>query len=253
MLRSLLITLFVTLPFTVAISNIPSLDSPNIVLIIADDLGYNELNFMNNTRGIHCPQLDTLAFSGVVLKNYYVQPICSPTRSALMTGRYPIALGTQANVIYWDTPWAPSLSNQFLPQYLQSLNFDTAMYGKWHLGMYTEAVTPWKRGFDSHAGYLQGCGSSGTHVASCCHASSTPTDDDDFICAREKGKDYRGYDWFTNGKPDVAANGTRTGEYLYEKINIKKKSCRVFWRIFFCTNCFDSFVFLFCIHKTQLN
>jgi len=192
---------------------------PNILFILADDLGYNELGFMNNTRGILSPHLDALANSGVILKNYYVQPICSPTRSALMTGRYPLALGTQANVIYWDTPWAISLDNKFLPQYLQDpsqdLHYETAMYGKWHLGMYKEAVTPWKRGFDHHAGYLQGCGSGWTHVAACCHASATPTEDKDFICPHKSdGKDYRGYDWFTDGVPDVTANGTRTAELI---------------------------------------
>ena len=72
------------------------------------DLGYNELGFMNSTRGIHTPVLDSLANSGVILKNYYVQPICSPTRSALMTGRYTVRLGTQSNVIYRDTPWCLS-------------------------------------------------------------------------------------------------------------------------------------------------
>ena len=108
--------------------------APNILLIVADDLGYNELGFMNNTRGILSPHLDSLASNGVTLKNHYSQPICSPTRSAMMTGRYPLALGTQSNVIYWDTPWSPSLDNKFLPQYFQDLNYTTAMFGKWHLG-----------------------------------------------------------------------------------------------------------------------
>lgn len=77
---------------------------PDVVFVLADDLGYNELNFQNSTRGISTPHLDALASSGVTLKNYYVAPICSPTRSALMTGRYMVRLGTQSNVIYWDTP-----------------------------------------------------------------------------------------------------------------------------------------------------
>ena len=61
------------------------------------------MGFMNATRGLRTTHLDSLAKGGVILKNYYVQPICSPTRSALMTGRYTIRLGTQSNVIYWDT------------------------------------------------------------------------------------------------------------------------------------------------------
>jgi len=91
------------------------------------------------------------------------------------------------------------------------------MYGKWHLGMHKESVAPWNRGFDHHAGYLQGCGSGWTHVASCCHASSSPTDDEDYICPKDSKsgtKDYRGYDWFTNGIPDLTANGTRSAELI---------------------------------------
>ena len=61
---------------------------PNMLFILADDLGYNEMGFMNETRGLRTPNLDALAHGGVILKNYYVQPICSPTRSAFMTGRF---------------------------------------------------------------------------------------------------------------------------------------------------------------------
>ena len=102
----------------------------------ADDLGSNELNFMNSTRGLHTPNLDQLAFGGVTLRNCesqasltrcpaprcatasaqsaraadYVQPICSPTRSALMTGRYTIRLGTQSNVLVAPVPWGVALT-----------------------------------------------------------------------------------------------------------------------------------------------
>ena len=130
---------------------------PNIVLIVADDLGYNGLGYMNNnTRGVLSPVIDQLARTGVSLHNYYVQPICSPTRSALMTGRYPLHIGTQSNVIFWDTPWGVPLSFDFIPELLKThANYDTAMFGKWHLGMFSEDHTPWKRGFDEYLGYLQ--------------------------------------------------------------------------------------------------
>ena len=85
---------------------------------------------MNSTRGIITPNLDKLADAGVVLKNYYVQPICSPTRSALMTGRYTIRLGTQASVIYWDTPWGIPINETFLSQNLKGAGYTTAMFGK---------------------------------------------------------------------------------------------------------------------------
>lgn len=58
-----------------------------------------------------------------------VQPICSPTRSALMTGRYTIRLGTQSNVIYWDTPWGVPLNETYIPQNLKDVGYKTAMFG----------------------------------------------------------------------------------------------------------------------------
>lgn len=114
-----------------AMSTAGAAKNPNIVFILADDLGYNELNFMNATRGILTPNLDSLANAGVIMKNYYVQPICSPTRSALMTGRYTTRLGTQGSVIFWDTPWGIPLNETFIPQNLKDAGYDTAMFGKW--------------------------------------------------------------------------------------------------------------------------
>eukprot|EP01065_Artemidia_motanka_P012589 TRINITY_DN1693_c6_g1_i1.p1 TRINITY_DN1693_c6_g1~~TRINITY_DN1693_c6_g1_i1.p1 ORF type:complete len:545 (+),score=138.71 TRINITY_DN1693_c6_g1_i1:100-1734(+) len=190
--------------------------SPDILFILADDLGYNEMGFMNSTRGLHTQNLDSLATSGVILKNYYVQPICSPTRSAFMTGRYTVRLGTQSNVIYWDTPWGIPLNETFLPQNLKDAGYETAMFGKWHLGMYKQEYTPSQRGFDEYTGYYQGCEGAYTHVASCCSAGS-PTGDKDYVCPHKgKGKDYRGYDWFKTGpeggvaKPDLTANNTNS-------------------------------------------
>ena len=83
---------------------------------------------MNSSRGIITPTLDALANTGVIMKNYYVQPICTPTRSALMTGRYTIRLGTQSNVIYWDTPWGPALNETYFPETLQAR---PALLGSW--------------------------------------------------------------------------------------------------------------------------
>ena len=104
--------------------------APNVIYILADDLGSNELNFMNNTRGILTPNLDALAAEGVTLRNYYVGAICSPTRSALMTGRYTTRLGTQSRVIYWDIPWGIDVNETFLPQNMQDAGYETAMFGK---------------------------------------------------------------------------------------------------------------------------
>ena len=64
---------------------------PNILLMLADDLGWYDVGFQNPK--IQTPHIDKLAKDGVILDNYYVQPVCTPTRGALMTGRYPIHTG----------------------------------------------------------------------------------------------------------------------------------------------------------------
>ena len=91
---------------------------PHVIFVLFDDQGYNEVNWVNgNERRYTLPTLDSLAAEGVALEsNYYVGPICSPSRSMLMTGRYTTRLGTHANVVYWDTPWAVPKEEEFLPQ-----------------------------------------------------------------------------------------------------------------------------------------
>ena len=81
MKRFVLLSLFAT---TLAVSSHER--RPNILFLLADDLGYNEMGFMNASRGLLTPHLDALARDGVVLKNYYVEPICSPTKQ---TGKHP--------------------------------------------------------------------------------------------------------------------------------------------------------------------
>ena len=96
-----------------------------------------------------------------------------------------------------------------------------------HLGMYKPEYMPINRGFDVDEGYLQGCGSEFTHIASCCHAGSN-THDENYTCDASKGKDYRGFDWFKNGEPDFSANETnsawliRDGAINYLE-NVKKE------------------------------
>merc|ERR1719351_610500 len=86
-------------------------------------------------------------------------------------GRYTTRLGTHANVVFWDTPWAVPKEEEFLPQVLSKHGGYTSYgVGKYHLGMMSEWALPTSRGFDKWDGYLQGCGSAWTHVASCCHA-----------------------------------------------------------------------------------
>lgn len=89
---------------------------PNIILIIADDMGWGDVGFHGSK--IQTPNIDQLAKEGIVLDRFYVSPICSPTRAGLMTGRYPDRYGLRDNVI---APWIQfgiDTSEQFLPQLL---------------------------------------------------------------------------------------------------------------------------------------
>ncbi len=135
---------------------------PHIILMMADDLGWQDVGFHGSR--IKTPHLDRLASQGKQLDQFYVQPVCSPTRGALMTGRYPIRLGLQCGVI---RPWAKHglpLDEKTLPQALKSAGYATSIVGKWHLGHHASDFLPTKRGFDTQYGHYNGAIDYFTHI-----------------------------------------------------------------------------------------
>lgn len=128
---------------------------PHIIFILADDLGYNDVGYHKRNQ-IKTPCIDRLARGGTRLENYYVQPICTPTRSQLLSGRYQIHTGLQHSVIHPDQPFGLPLSNVLLPEQLKRCGYRTHMFGKWHLGFFKKDYLPWNRGFDNFTGILTG-------------------------------------------------------------------------------------------------
>ncbi|MBI4623064.1 MAG: arylsulfatase [Verrucomicrobia bacterium] len=127
---------------------------PNIVYILADDLGWADVGF--HGPDIKTPNIDKLAAAGAKLEAFYVQPVCSPTRAGLMTGRYPIRHGLQTGVV---RPWAQyglPLEERTLPQALREVGYETAICGKWHLGHFQPSYLPMQRGFDRQYGHYNG-------------------------------------------------------------------------------------------------
>jgi arylsulfatase A-like enzyme len=131
---------------------------PNVLLILADDLGYGELG-CQGCRDIPTPNIDAIASGGVRFTDGYVSaPLCSPTRAGLMTGRYQQRFGHEFNpggqaraVENFGLP----LAQRTLAEWLKREGYVTGLVGKWHLGFKAEYV-PTKRGFDEFFGFLGG-------------------------------------------------------------------------------------------------
>ena len=127
---------------------------PNIIYILADDLGWKDVGYHGSD--IKTPNIDKLAATGARLEEYYVQPMCTPTRAAFMTGRYPFRYGLQTAVIPSAGRYGLATDEFLLPQALKEAGYRTAIIGKWHLGHYQRRYWPRQRGFDYSYGPLIG-------------------------------------------------------------------------------------------------
>jgi arylsulfatase A-like enzyme len=131
---------------------------PNVVLILADDLGYADLG-VQGSKDIRTPQVDSIARNGVRFNNGYVScPVCSPTRAGLMTGRYQQRFGHELNPGPADQAaenFGLPLSETTVANRMKALGYTTGITGKWHLG-YRPEFHPLKRGFDEFFGFLGG-------------------------------------------------------------------------------------------------
>ena len=130
---------------------------PNVIIILADDLGYADVGF-NGSKDIKTPHIDDIAKNGVVFSEGYVSyPVCGPSRAGLITGRYQDTFGFGKNPLF--TPKDPNmglpLSEQTIADMLKLSNYKTFAVGKWHLGAH-ESLRPMKRGFDEFFGFLTG-------------------------------------------------------------------------------------------------
>lgn len=126
--------------------------SPHIIVFMVDDLGWNDVGFHGSNQ-IPTPNIDALAYNGIILNRHYVQPSCTPTRAAFFSGKYPLRMGMQGQGIMGGETRGLPLGVRLLPEYLRDYGYSTRLVGKWHLGFHTRLHTPLNRGFDSFFGY----------------------------------------------------------------------------------------------------
>ena len=143
--------LLVAFVMAFAVNNSYATEKPNVVIMMVDNLGWGEIGTYGGgiLRGAHTPKLDKLADEGMKLLNFNVEPQCTPSRSAFMTGRHPIRSGTTKVVwgmLYGMTQWEKTMAELF-----SDAGYATGMFGKWHLGD-TQGRFPTDQGFDEWYG-----------------------------------------------------------------------------------------------------
>lgn len=154
--RILLLQILSILIASCATKNKSADKTPNIVLIMADDLGYGDISCYGNTT-IHTPHIDRLAANGIKFTDFHSNgSVCSPTRAALMTGRYPQRTGVGAVITAKShRNVGLSLNEVTMADEFKKHGYNCAIYGKWHLG-YAGEFNPTLQGFDRFTGFVSG-------------------------------------------------------------------------------------------------
>jgi len=173
----------------------------NIIFLLADDLGYNDVSWHN--PDVLTPNLQRLAGRGLILENNYVQTNCGPSRNALMTGHYPSVTGGQFVSLRTLEPLGVPTKFKFLPQFMKDAGYNTHGIGKWHLGFCHPDYLPHNRGFDTYNGFWNGATSHFNHTLSANPSSNVSTS---------------GYDFHFNDELDLTAFGKSTSEIIGERV-----------------------------------
>lgn len=128
---------------------------PNIVLIVADDLGWADVSY--HAQRADTPNIDRLVAEGVELDRFYVAPMCSPTRAGLMTGRYPIRFGLARAVIPPQRNFGLDPAETTVAEALAERGYEhRGVFGKWHLGHHQPQWHPLRQGFTNFQGHYNG-------------------------------------------------------------------------------------------------
>src|ERR1700690_3671947 len=159
---------------------------PNIVFVLTDDQGYGDLSCHGNPI-LKTPNLDRLHAEGVRFTDFHVSPTCSPTRSALMTGRHEFKNGVTHTILERERL---TLKATTVAQALQSAGYTTGIFGKWHLGD-EAAYQPDRRGFDEV--FIHGCGGIGQSYPGSCGDAPGNTYFDPVLLHNRKFVKTKGY------------------------------------------------------------
>lgn len=143
--------IFIGLKLAISQSGEVDTESPNIIVILTDDQGWGDLSFSGNTN-LSTPNIDRLAKSGASFSNFYVSPVCSPTRAELLTGRYHPRTGVYSTSAGGERL---DLDETTIAEVFKRAGYATGIFGKWHNGM-QYPYHPNARGFDEFYGFASG-------------------------------------------------------------------------------------------------